>query len=55
MSRYPIMNDIAIPMKNGKGSQDIAIGKMLDFFTLTTRLENGGILQVKSVFLPVPS
>jgi hypothetical protein len=49
------MSGIAIPMKNGKGKQDVAIGKMLDFFTLTTKLENWGMLQAKSLFLSVPS
>jgi hypothetical protein len=55
MNRHSIKNGIAIPMKNGKGRKDVAIGKMLDFFTLTTKLESWGELQAKKLFSSVPS
>jgi hypothetical protein len=49
------MNGIAIPIKSGMGEQVVAIGKMLDFFTLTIKLESWGKLQAKNLFTSVPS
>ena len=54
LGRHSIMNGIAIPIKSGLGKQEVAIGKMLDFFTLTTKLEKWGKLQAKSLFSSVP-
>ena len=55
LGRHSIMNGIAIPIKSGMGEQGVAIGKMLDFFTLTTKLESWGKLQAKNLFTSVPS
>ena len=54
LGRHSIMNGIAIPIKSGTGKQEVAIGKILDFFTLTTKLEKWGKLQAKSLFSSVP-
>jgi hypothetical protein len=55
LGRHSIMNGIAIPFKSGEGEKKVAVEKMLDFLTLSTKLEQWGQIQAKSLFSSVLS